>query len=1337
MRHVGVGLARALFATTALVLPAPAALAAQTTQYTYDALGRVVSAIDANGRKVVYSYDAAGNRTRVSNGAEFQEINPTAWSASSNAGTTGLATSGALKDGDFNALASIHATAIEANAWIMADFGSAKTVNHIDVAPALAGAVGASPDDLNDTVVEYSIDASKWSAGPTINGVTPGASRSVALGGVTARYVRIHRTVSGQVAIGDLRFFSAAVANSPLIAQPDSVTSHGYAVNFDPRVNDQDLDGYGFVISSVEDPPHGTASLNNGAYITYTPDPGYFGADSFLYTVADGHNGVASAKVSVLVRPATNHAPVAVTDNFTVSDRVTAVVDGINTLRPVANDYDADADVLSITAKTDPAHGTVSIVGGSVVEYVPTVSYTGTDTFTYTISDGRGGSSTGTVSLTLGNAPPTAGPDNVAAQRSTPVTFDPRLNDRDPNGDVITVSAIATAPTKGVATLNPDQTITYQANVGVSGTDTLAYTLSDARGGLATGPVTIAISGNTAPIARNDAISMSGSAVTFDPRANDSDAEGDPLAIVGVTQPAHGTVTHNPATSTVTYTPPGGYTGVDSFTYTIADDEGGVATATVGVNALVAEYLVVGGGGGGGASQNSPGGGGGGGGGVQAGSMLLQASTPISVTVGGGGARGYFYLAPGAGGASSLGAVTAAGGGRGGGDQGGASGGGSGGGGGSAGGGGGTAGQGYAGGAGSSKAAGGGGGAGGAGGAGAYSCPSTCTGQAGAGGLGMTSAISGVAQQYAGGGGGGGLFIDGGDEIYGGVPGGSTGGAGNYPWSATDGVSGRGGGGGGGGYSVNEDGSTWRGPGGLGGSGVVVVRYAGPPRASGGAITQVGGYTIHTFTGTGSLTTTATNTLPVAANDTLTAASGAPRAFDPLANDSDADGDPLRVASFGPASHGTVSFNPAGAPLIYTPAAGYAGSDSFTYTISDGLASATATVNVTVVAGATFDYLIVGGGGGGGGSGGGGGGGGVRTGKLWLPNGNYSVTVGSGGYGATTGAPTPGQDSALGGFTAAGGGIGGTWNGVDGAGGPGGSGGGGGGEANYTYTVTAGAGGANAGLGGGGGGTAGFGGGGGGRSVNIVNDTATNGGNGGSGVVIIRYPTGTLFGSGGTVTTSGGYTIHTFTANGTFNSSDMYTPPIEPVFWSTTDKNSGISISGGDLTAQATTSGWKAGRATKSRSTGKFYFEATVSSGDLGVGLGNASASLGNYVGADGNGVFIYAHPTIGGGVFISGGGIGAWTSGTISSGDVIQVAVDLDAKRLWAKRTTDANWNASASANPATGVGGYDISGPAAGGALTPAVSIQSTGSTVTANFGASAFSGTRPSGYLDWDGS
>lgn len=1197
-----------LAATLALTIPIASGQAAETTQYTYDALGRVISAIDATGKKVAYTYDSAGNRTRVSNGAEFSEITPTAFTASSNAGTTGLTASNGMKDGDFQALASIHATNTEANAWIRADLGTAQTVNHIDVAPALAASVGATADDLNGTAVEYSLDGTKWTQAATISASVAGATRTVAIGGVSLRYLRIRRIVSGQVAVGDFRFYSAAVANSPLIAQPDEITSSGSAVTFDPRTNDQDLDGYAFTISGAEDPPHGTVVVNAGASITYTPDAGYFGADTFLYSVADGHNGTASARVTVLVRSATNNSPVAVNDAFTVSDRVTALVDGINSLRPSANDYDADGDVLTITAKTNPTNGTATIVGANIIEYQPTTSYNGSDSFTYTISDGRGGSSTATINLTVANSPPIAGADSVAAPRTGSITFDPRLNDNDPNGDTITVSA-PTTPTRGTVTLNGDQTITYTANAGAVGGDSFTYILTDARSATATGAVTVSISPNSPPQANGDNIAGTASTpVTLDPRANDIDADGDKMTVISVTTPGKGTATLNAAGTSVTYTMSSGQSGSDSFSYTVTDDEGGASTATVAVNSLNVEYLVVGGGGAGGSS------GGGGAGGLKQGTTVLTLSSAFTITVGTGGAPAGSGAAGGNGGGSAFGAISVLGGG-GGALGGSAASGGSGGGGAGGTSGAGTSGQGSNGG----FTRGGGGGANTIGGSGTTIYPPTggTTGTSGAGGSGQNSSISGSDTNYAAGGGGAGVQVadsDGeepwdGVEISAGAAGGSSAAGGYSPayGGTTSAPSNRGGGGGG-----SSD-STWNGSawiyGGTGGSGLVVLRYAGVPKATGGTITQVGGYAIHSFTTGGTFTPSTANTAPVAVNDSLTAVSGAARMFDPRTNDSDANGDALTVVSVGTASHGTVALKSIGDPIIYTPTSGYTGSDSFTYTITDGGTSATGTVNVTVNSGPAIAYLVVAGGGGGGrpvsrGSSGGGGGG-VLTGTFWAPSGSYAVTVGSGGTGATSGAAaTNGGNSQFAGMTAVGGGGGGQTS----TGAPGGS---GGGAANFNAggagTIGQGTGGApstNAAAGGGGGATAmgqmplvstqsggggsglsssidgtsriyGSGGGGGGYSpysgetgtspgaggINAGNgnagaaggngvanrggggggggryqDSATyDGGAGGSGVVIVRYTTGAITGAtGGTITTSGGYTIHTFTSSGTF-----------------------------------------------------------------------------------------------------------------------------------------------------------------------------------------------------------
>jgi hypothetical protein len=87
---------------------------------------------------------------------------------------------------------------------------------------------------------------------------------------------------------------------------------------------------------------------------------------------------------------------------------------------------------------------------------------------------------------------------------------------------------------------------------------------------------------NRAPIAVNDSVTVNqGASASIAVLANDSDPDGNSLAISSVGVPAHGTATNNG--SSVNYTPVAGYTGADSFTYTISDGFGGVATATVSV----------------------------------------------------------------------------------------------------------------------------------------------------------------------------------------------------------------------------------------------------------------------------------------------------------------------------------------------------------------------------------------------------------------------------------------------------------------------------------------------------------------------------------------------------------------------------------------------------------------------------------------------------------------------------------------------------------------------------------------------------------------------------------
>jgi outer membrane protein OmpA-like peptidoglycan-associated protein len=188
-----------------------------------------------------------------------------------------------------------------------------------------------------------------------------------------------------------------------------------------------------------------------------------------------------------------NRGPVAANDAITVE------ADSSNNLIDVlANDSDPDNDPLTITAVSTPAHGSATIGAGGI-SYTPTLGYSGTDSFTYTISDGRGGSATATVTITVNpatstNHPPIAVDDDGVALKGYDTDIDVLANDSDPDGDPLTVISVNhTGPGNAVITINADNTVHYQSIHGFAGYDTFEYTISDGRGGTATAKVTVRV----------------------------------------------------------------------------------------------------------------------------------------------------------------------------------------------------------------------------------------------------------------------------------------------------------------------------------------------------------------------------------------------------------------------------------------------------------------------------------------------------------------------------------------------------------------------------------------------------------------------------------------------------------------------------------------------------------------------------------------------------------------------------------------------------------------------------------------------------------------------------
>src|SRR6266481_4514246 len=196
------------------------------------------------------------------------------------------------------------------------------------------------------------------------------------------------------------RTTSANVAGCLPIAVNDSVTTpYNTATTFNPRSNDSEPNGFPLTITAVSSPAHGTAVVNGGVTITYTPTTNYYGVDSFTYTISNGHGGTATATISMTV---SNGLPTAVNDN------VSTIYNTAVTYDPRSNDSDPSGFALTISSVGAPGHGTAVINSGISIIYTPATGYYGTDSFTYTISNTIGGTATATDTITIVNRPPTA-----------------------------------------------------------------------------------------------------------------------------------------------------------------------------------------------------------------------------------------------------------------------------------------------------------------------------------------------------------------------------------------------------------------------------------------------------------------------------------------------------------------------------------------------------------------------------------------------------------------------------------------------------------------------------------------------------------------------------------------------------------------------------------------------------------------------------------------------------------------------------------------------------------------------------------------------------------------
>jgi len=343
-------------------------------------------------------------------------------------------------------------------------------------------------------------------------------------------------------------------------------------INFMLPVSDVDNDILTLVVK---------ANLSHGALsgevpnLTYTPDPGFFGVDSFNYTVSDGLAESNEAQVFFTINPV-NDKPIAYDDRLLLPEdyQIKFSLEG----------FDGDSDPLTYIILTQPLHG--ELVGeGASYRFVAEPNYFGRDSFTFKVNDGQEDSDPATVTITITseNDEPIAIPQTLSTPINTPL--DITLLGEDVDDDPLTY-AVTVAPLNGTLTGDAPN-LTYTPNPDFTGLDVFTFKVYDSQYWNSEAQVNITVfeGENTPPIATPLNLSiLEDEARSFTLRG--TDADGDELTFSISSQPQFGTLTGE--LPNLVYTPNQDYFGTDSFNFIVTDGiyVSGPATVSIEIEAV-------------------------------------------------------------------------------------------------------------------------------------------------------------------------------------------------------------------------------------------------------------------------------------------------------------------------------------------------------------------------------------------------------------------------------------------------------------------------------------------------------------------------------------------------------------------------------------------------------------------------------------------------------------------------------------------------------------------------------------------------------------------------------